>query len=720
MTNNSSPNNADPLLRKVLLGRYIAKRIVSATVETVTYEAVDQTTGAVLRIVRPVRASEVAALDSSRLRELNEAILRLRGIPGLVLPVAAGVVDSHVFLVLPSLGRHQPFSGGKSPKNEGPMASPPQVPAWLKPAGDTLDAVHGRGLFHGRLSPEALVTLEDGQVAIDGLPLALAGRAIGQVVAPVSPKGAGWARYAAPEVVAGKAPSAVADQYALARIVAEALGVRPEVASGTTGSSGAPSPAVPPPVARALAAKPGERFAGCGQFVGALVVGAGGPAGSVASQAGDVPVLEMAPVLGQDNDRGGRGRAAPAEKPLELGDSFAATKPQPRAEARRLATDDEDELLDITFTKPGEDLLTQRSKLSQAASFGSSRETWRRIVRDFQQLSSSRKVVVRAVAGVAAIVLAFVLLSVAWRVAVGVTNWVRGTWETAKTSILPDSETLKNTGKNAIDKATQLWSEWKPKDTGAGSPSDTELKPPPKVGSLKVAGDVWPERPEDQLLQEDLAEPVAMIDELTASKDKAPAQEAPGFVRGVFAVPEKDNKDQLEWVGGFTVSLKGAKPTSSDSPVLDGTIMNYREDGSILVATYEAGEMTQFWLIKDDQGEKTTISARVGRIGKDLVTLNGAAFVLNEGVPECLALVYEDGDLVGGQWCTKVNPESTDPPLEGVAFEAPTDIVSPDKLATVDAGFDAASKQLAAAVEQLPAWHVAARKALRDRYKKVF
>lgn len=719
MMNTASANNADPLLRKVLLGRYLAKRIVTATVEAVTYEAADQTTGASLRIVRPVRSAGASPLDPARLREVNDAILRLRGVPGLVLPVAAGVLDSHVFLVLPPVGRQQSLGSGELLKGDVRNGTSPALPTWLKLVGDTLDAVHGRGLFHGRLAPEALVTLEDGRVAIDGLPLALVGRAIGQVAALGSLKGGGWARYAAPEIVAGKAPSAAADQYALARMVAEALGVRPEVASGTTGSSGAPSPAVPPPLARALAANPGERFAGCGHFVGALVVGAGGAAGSVASQAGDVPALEMAPVLGQDNDRGGRGRAAPAEKPLELGDSFAATKPQPRAEARRLATDDEDDLLDITFTKPGEDLLTQRSKLSQAASFGSSRGTWRRIVRDFQQLSGSRKGVVRAVAGVAAIVLAFVLLSVAWRVAVGVTNWVRGTWETAKTSILPDSETLKNTGKNAIDKATQLWSEWKPKDTGAGSPSDTELKPPPKVGSLKVAGDVWPERPEDQLLQEDLAEPVAMIDELTASKGK-PLVQGAGFVRGVFDIPEKDNKDQLEWVGGFTVSPRGAKLTSSDSPVLDGTIMNYREDGSILAATYEAGEMTQFWLITDDQGEKTTISARVGRIGKDVVTLNGAAFVLNEGVPECLALVYEDGELVGGQWCTKVNPDSADPPLEGLAFEAPTDIVSPDKLASVDSGFEAASKALAAAVEQLPAWHVAARKALRDRYKQVF
>lgn len=716
MTNNAPVNNTDPLLRKVLLGRYVAKRIVSATAEAVTYEAADQTTGAGLRILRPVRSPGVPGLDLSRLREVNEAMTRLRGIPGLVLPVAAGVVDSQVFLVLPALGRQQPFGGGESRNRDGTSGSPPAVPAWLKLAGDTLDAVHGRALFHGRLSPEALVSLEDGRVAIDGLPLALVGRAIGQAVSPGSPKGSGWARYAAPEVVAGEPPSAAADQYSLARMVAAALGCSLDAAIGPVSTSSVPPRALPQAVSRALAANPRDRFAGCGQFVAALIVGAGDPP----SNEGEMPPLEMAPVLGQGDDRTSRGRAAPAEKPLELGDSFAMSKSQPKEQSRRFRSEDEDDLLDITFTKRGEDLLAQRSKLAQAASFGSSRGTWRRIVRDFQQLSGTRKGVVRAVAGVAAIVLAFVLISVAWRVAVGVTNWVRGTWETAKTSILPDSETLKKSGKTAIEKAGQLWSEWKPKDTGTGQPSDTEPKPPPRIGSLKVAGEVWPERAEDQLLQEDLAEPVAMIDELTASKDKAPSQEGTGLVRGVFNIPEKDNNDQLQWVGAFTVRPRGARLTSSDSPVLDGTVMNSREDGSIVVAKYEAGEMTQFWLIKDDQGQKTTISARVARIEKDSVTLDGAAFILNESVPECLALVYQDGELVGGQWCSKVKPDGSEPPSERVTFEAPTDIVTPDKLASVDSGFEALSKELAAAIEQLPAWHVAARKALRDRYKEVF
>lgn len=715
---NTAPSNADPLLRKVLLGRYLAKRIVSATVETVTYEAADQKTGGSLRIVRPVRASGAPALDPARLREVTDALGRLRGVPGLLLPVAAGMVDSNVFLVLPTGGRQQPLVVADGHTNQGLPGSRTTVPTWLKQVADTLDVVHGRGLCHGRLSPEAVIALEDGRIAVDGLPLALVARAIGQVAQPATAQAAGWARYAAPEVIAGGMPSSAGDQYALARMVAESVTGQPGVAAKTTTGSAGALPTLPEALSRALAVDPRDRFPGCGQFVGALITGSGVPAGKGSPGIGEGPPLEMAPVLGHDDGRSGRQRPAPAEVPLELGDSFTAPRPKPKAESGFRA-DDEEELLDITFTKPGENLLTERGTLSKAASFGSSRSAWRRMIREFQQLSGSRKGIATALAGAGVLIVAFVVISVVWWAAVGVTNWVGSAWETARTAIQPDVGSLTKSGEQTLEKAKGLWEEWKPKDSGDGAPPDRPLTPPAKIGSTKLAGNPWPERPEDQLAEEDLAEPVAMVEQITAAKDAAPSVDGTGLVRGVFVVPDETGTTELKWVGGFGVRPKGRELKSSDSPKLDGTVCSRMEDGSTWVAEYSMDEIKQFWLIKDDQGGRLTVSARVASV-KDAVVLNGAAFVLDEGVPECLALVYEEGTLVGGQWCTKVPKEEEGAPPERVAFAPPSDVVAPEKLADADSGFDRASKALAAAVEQLPAWSLEARKALRQAYKQAF
>jgi hypothetical protein len=719
MTNNASPN-PDPLLRKVLLGRYVAKRIVSATAETVIYEATDQTTGAALRMVRPVRLPGAQALDPLRLREVNDAILRLRGVPGLVLPAAAGMLESNVFLLLPVVGRYQSgVEGGQ--KNGGSQGPRPTVPAWLKQVADTLDTVHGRGLCHGRLSPEAVVALENGQIALDGLPLALLSRAIGQAMVPAASGSTGWGRYAAPEIVAGGTPSSAADQYALARMVAESLGGRPDPAPKPADGGAGTQPALPPAVSRALARNPRDRFAGCGQFAGALIMGSDTPAGTVTAATSDVPALEMAPVLG---DAAGRVRAAPAETPLELGDSFTA--PKTTGPASRLRVDHEEELVDITFTKPGEHLLTERDKLSKAASFGSTNASWRRMMREFQQLPGSRKGIAKALAGVGVIIVAFVLITFLWRAAVGVTGWVSSAWETAKTSIPPDVGFLRKSGEQVIDKAKTLLTELKPKDDGGADASGEGMTPPARIGSQKAQGDLWPERPEDQVAEEELAEPVSMIDEVIASKDNAMSNDGAGVLRGFFSVPLPSDPEELEWVGGFGVRPKGREFKSSDTPLLDGTVVNRLADGTTIVGQYSLGVMKQFWLTKDHEGRRVTVSAKVDGVTK-VATLNGAAFVIDESAPECLVLVYDAGELIGGQWCTVALQDDTEPLPEDaeslpkrVAFAPPTDIVPPDRLTSLDAGFAKAVETLQAAVEQLPAWNQEAREALKRRIAKGF
>ena len=660
-------------------------------------------------------------MDPLRLREVNDALIRLRGVPGLVLPVAAGMLESNVFLVLPVVGRQQSVVE-HGQKNDGSQASRVTVPAWLKQVADTLDTVHGRGLCHGRLSPEAVVALESGQIAIDGLPLALVSRAIGPAAVQAAAGSTGWGRYAAPEIVAGAMPSSSADQYALARMVAESLGCRPDPAPKPADGGGGTQPALPPAVSRALARNPRDRFAGCGQFAGALIMGSGTPAGTVPVEAPDVPALEMAPVLGH---AAGRVRAAPAETLLELGDSFAT--PKTTTPVSRLRVDNEEELVDITFTKQGENLLTQRGKISEAASFGSTNASWRRMMREFQQLSGSRRGIAKAVAGVGIIIVAFVLITFMWRAAIGVTNWASSAWETAKPSIPLDVGMLRKSGEQVIDKAKTLFTELQPKDDGGGDAPDEGLMPPARIGSQRAQGDLWPERLEDQVAEEELAEPASMIEETIASKDNAMSNDGAGVLRGFFSVPLPSDPEQLEWVGGFAVRpKKGLEFKSSDTPLLDGTVVNRLSDGTTFVGQYSQGTMKQFWLTKDQEGRRVTVSAKVDGV-TTVATLNGAAFVIDESVPECLVLVYDAGDLIGGQWCTVAPQDDTEPLPEDaaslpkrVAFTPPTDIVPPDRLRALDAGFAKAVETLQEAVQQVPAWNQEAREALKQRIAKGF
>jgi hypothetical protein len=69
---------------------------------------------------------------------------------------------------------------------------------------------------------------------------------------------------------------------------------------------------------------------------------------------------------------------------------------------------------------------------------------------------------------------------------------------------------------------------------------------------------------------------------------------------------------------------------------------------------------------------------------------------------------------------TEPLPEDAESLPKRVAFAPPTDIVPPDRLTSLDAGFAKAVETLQAAVEQLPAWNQEAREALKRRIAKGF
>ena len=84
----------------------------------------------------------------------------------------------------------------------GPAALDDLIPR-VRALARALDAAHSRGVVHGALNPSKIVITDAGTSIVKG--------------GPASPP------YLAPEVVAGKPPSAAADQFSLAAITYEWL-----------------------------------------------------------------------------------------------------------------------------------------------------------------------------------------------------------------------------------------------------------------------------------------------------------------------------------------------------------------------------------------------------------------------------------------------------------------------------------------------------------------
>ena len=180
--------------------------------------------------------------------------------------------------------RVSPESGGVSLETAlrdfGPAAIDDLIPR-IRAIARRLDAAHRAGLVHGALHPSKVFVNDDATSVIAGTSARVP--------------------YAAPEVIDGHGATPLSDQYSLAAIAYEWLFGRPIAHNGdrpieVRAMPGVDRPALSKAFTRALAPKPGDRFASCGAFCDAF-------AGAV------VPEL---PLLADAGCRRRRGAAADA------------------------------------------------------------------------------------------------------------------------------------------------------------------------------------------------------------------------------------------------------------------------------------------------------------------------------------------------------------------------------------------------------------------------
>jgi len=198
--------------------------------------------------------------------------------------------------------RVSPESGGVSLETAlrdfGPAAIDDLIPR-IRAIAHRLDAAHRAGIVHGALHPSKVFVNDAATSVIAGT--------------------AARVPYTAPEVIDGRAATPLSDQYSLAAIAYEWLFGRPVSHNGdrpieVRAMPGVDRLALSRAFTRALAQKPGDRFASCGAFCDAL-------AGAV------VPEL---PLLANSEDEAAALAAAAAEADAADVDDFAPEE-QPEA-----------------------------------------------------------------------------------------------------------------------------------------------------------------------------------------------------------------------------------------------------------------------------------------------------------------------------------------------------------------------------------------------------
>jgi len=167
-----------------------------------------------------------------------------------------GVIDSAFDDTGPF--RVSPESGGVSLETAlrdfGPAAIDDLIPR-IRAIARRLDAAHRAGLVHGALHPSKVFVNDEATSVIAGT--------------------AARVPYAAPEVIDGKDATPLSDQYSLAAIAYEWLFGRPIAHGGDRPTEvrampGVDRQALSKAFTRALAQKPGDRFASCGAFCDAF------------------------------------------------------------------------------------------------------------------------------------------------------------------------------------------------------------------------------------------------------------------------------------------------------------------------------------------------------------------------------------------------------------------------------------------------------------------
>ena len=231
----------------------------------------------VVKAVKPEVLRQLPVL-AERLRQEYPILKRFQH-PHLVPVLDQSEWSGRPFLVVPafpagSLGIRMSNRPGPKPAEH--------LAAWLPSIAAALDYVHAQGQVHGDVTPANILFDKDGQACLSELGLTrphydAARRAF------FSGPGQTLSHYLAPELLAGRPSDGRADQFALALIAWEWLTGRSlfsgdslaEIKKGHEALGRLPNwaPATWIPVLQqALALRPEERFAGCGEFAATIAM----------------------------------------------------------------------------------------------------------------------------------------------------------------------------------------------------------------------------------------------------------------------------------------------------------------------------------------------------------------------------------------------------------------------------------------------------------------
>lgn len=290
-------------MQPTTIGRYQILRELGRGGMATVYEGFDAT----LNRYAAVKVMDVASSPGQEavLRLLQEAtkIARLEAHRAILTIYEADVDGERPFIAMRKVD-------GGSLEQRIRAGSPPLefVRRVMAAVGGALDYAHRHGIVHCDVKPSNILLDALGQPYLTDFGVS---RARPDVLGVSSDDGYGYTmRYASPEQMAGAEPTASSDIYALGLVVYEMLTgrlpfghvVNPQALFAAKANQQAPRadvvnrrvpPAIADVVARAIAAAPGERFAGAAEFVAAFL------AASDDEALGEGLTRVAAPVLGR-------------------------------------------------------------------------------------------------------------------------------------------------------------------------------------------------------------------------------------------------------------------------------------------------------------------------------------------------------------------------------------------------------------------------------------
>lgn len=356
----------------------------------------------------------------------------------------------------------------------------------------------------------------------------------------------------------------------------------------------------------------------------------------------------------------------------------------------------QEELLDLTFTKPGQSLHTSKSPFDRVVSTAQSRLAWSRMRKDFKGFGGSTQAITRIVLGIVVLLLAFWVVRAVWRGAVYAVNSSTDIARELAGKLQPKVGALQDSGQQFTEKMRDLW-----KDFNAEANELPDMpRPPKRVQALQFDGDEWPSREQDQLEAADFSEPNTLIEELLVHKGIPLTSDG----LGVFHVDKPMPTERPAWIGGFGLLKPRGAPVKA---LLHGTLVHHGEDGSVFVSRYRQGVMQDFWFVKGPEERRVVVYSRMRMVGANAVP-DGAAFVLDKNRTSALGLVYEDGESMGGQWCQKTRDEKNQ-----FVYQPPIDILSLSELRASSPESQEYLQYLEEAFAQLPELQKAANGALK-------